>query len=111
MSFFPQTSRLAIAAFPNFLESRWKSSGKSFLSASWRRKKATPTSLTRNRLKRARVLINLPSRSDPVATRGELRALATRVNGVTDMFEIDLEVSGFVGVNAQPALDHFEPAD
>jgi hypothetical protein len=25
------------------------------------------------------------------------------------MFEIDLEVSSFVGINAQPALDHFEP--
>jgi hypothetical protein len=38
----------------------------------------------------------------------ELQMLATNVNGVTDVFEFDLEVSSFVGINAQLVLDHFE---
>jgi hypothetical protein len=43
------------------------------------------------------------------STLVEPRTLATHVNGVTDMFEIDLEVSSFVRISTQPALDHFEP--
>jgi hypothetical protein len=39
----------------------------------------------------------------------ELWTSATCINQVTDMLEIDLEVSSFVGINTQPALDHFEP--